>query len=75
MPKKPCVRTPVGGQDVKGNKTLLKSPWQYFCDIFWSLWEKMSLVNYFLVVSEILKLFVNILTPYKKYSLSATASV
>ena len=69
MPKKHCVRTLMGSQDVKGKKTLLKSPWQYFCHIFWLLSEKMSLVNSVLVVSDILSLFLNVLTPTEKYTL------
>ena len=37
--------------------------------------KKISSKNSFLVVSEILRLFVNILTPDEKYSLSVKASV
>ena len=75
MLKMSCVRKLMGSQKVKGTKTLLKSARQYFCHIFWSLWKKISSKNSFLEVSEILRLFVNILTPDDKYSLSVKASV
>ena len=75
MPKKPYVRTLMDSQHVKGYETFLQSALQYFCHIFWSLWKDISLKDSVLVVSEILKLFVNILTPDDKYSLSVKASV
>ena len=75
MHKKSCVRTLMDSQHVKGSETLLKSARQYFCHIFWSLWKEISSKNSVLVVSEILRLFVNILTPDDKYSLSVKASV
>ena len=75
MPKNACVITLMGSQHVKRTKTLLKSARQYFCHIFWSLWKKISSKNSFLEVSEILRLFVNILTPDDKYSLSVKTSV
>ena len=75
MHKKPCVRTLMGSQIVKDSKTLLKSPEEYFCKIFWSLSKKGGLKNFILVVSEIWRLFVNILRPDEKISLSVKASV
>ena len=75
MPKKQRIRTLMDSQHVKGSETLHKSAQQYFCHIFWSLWKKISSKNSVLVVSEILRLFVNILTPDEKYSLSVKASV
>ena len=75
MPKKPRVRTLMDGQNVKGSERLLKSAWRYFFQTFWSLWKEISSKNSVLVVSEILRLFVNILTPDEKYSLSVKASV
>ena len=63
MPKKPSVRKPIGSQQVKRFETLLKSARKYFCHIFLSLWEKISLKNSVFLVSEILRLFVNILRP------------
>ena len=75
MPKKIPVRNLMDSQHVKVSERLLKSARQYFCHIFWSLWKNMSSKNSLLVVSEILRLFVNILTPDDKYSLSVKASV
>ena len=75
MPKKIPVRNLMDSQHVKVSERLLKSARQYFCHIFWSLWKNMSSKNSLLVVSEILRLFVNILTPDEKYSLSVKASV
>ena len=75
MPKKPHVRILMDTQQVKGSEKLLKSARQYFCHIFLSLWKEISSKNSVLVDSEILRLFVNILTPDEKYSLSVKASV
>ena len=75
MPKKIPVRNLMDSQHVKVSERLLKSARQYFCHIFWSLWKNMSSKNSLLVVFEILRLFVNILTPDEKYSLSVKASV
>ena len=75
MPKKIPVRNLMDSQHVKVSERLLKSARQYFCHIFWSLWKNMSSKSSLLVVSEILRLFVNILTPDEKYSLSVKASV
>ena len=65
----------MDSEHVRGSETLHKSARQYFCHIFWSLWNKMSLKKSFLVVSEILRLFVNILAPNDNHSLSVKASV
>ena len=75
MAKKSRVRTLMGSQHSKGLKTLFKSARQYFCHIFLSLWKKTSSKSSVLVVSEIFRQFVNILTPDKMYSLSVKASV
>ena len=75
MHKKPLGRTLMGSLHVKGSERLLKSARQYLCHIICSLWNKISSKNSVLVVSEILRLFVNILTPDDKYSLSVKASV
>ena len=55
---------------LKTPEKLLKSPRQYFCHIFWSLWNETSSDNSVLLLSEILRLFVDILTPGDKSSLS-----
>ena len=65
----------MDSQHVKGKETLLKSAGQYFRYILWALWKKISSKNLFLEVPEILRLFVNILTPDDMYSLSVKASV
>ena len=75
MHKKPRVRTLMDSQHVNVSERLLKSARQYFSHIFWSLWKKISSKNSVLVVSEVLRLFVNILTPDEKSSLSVKASV
>ena len=59
----------LSSQHVKPSKTLLKSARQYFCHIFWPVWNKISSKSYVLVLSRILRLFFNILTPDEKYAL------
>ena len=75
MPKKARVRTFMERQHVKGSKRLLKSARQYFCDSFWSLWKEISSKGSVLVVSEILRLLIKILTIDDKYSLSAKVTL
>ena len=75
MPKKTRVTTVMDSQHVKGSKRLLKFARQYFCQSFWSLWKEIRSKNSFLVVPEILRQFVNLLTPNHKYFLSGKASV
>ena len=75
MPQTPLVRTVMDSQNVKAYETLLKSARQSFSPVFWKLSNKICSKNYVLVVSEILWLFLNILTPDDKYSLSVKAGV
>ena len=75
MPKKPRVRTLMDGQHVKESERLLKSVRQFCCHFFLLLRKKSDQKKYFLVVSEILKLFVKILTPNDKHSISVKAGV
>ena len=75
MPKKPGTRKLMDKEHVKSSETLPKSDAQYFCHIFRSLWNKISSKNSILVVSEVLRLFLKILTPDDKYSLSGKACV
>ena len=75
MPKKPLIRTLIDSQRVIGFETKHKSAREYFCEIFCSLWKKVSSKNSVSVVSEILRYFVKILIPDDKYSLSVEASV
>ena len=70
MPKKPRARTTIHSQHFKRSGTLFKSSRQYFCHIFWSVWKKISSESSVLVVTQILRLFVNILAPDEKYCLS-----
>ena len=74
MPKKPRVRTLMDSQHVKMSERLLKSAEQYICLIFWSLSKEIPSKNSVLVVSEILRLFGNRLTPNDKDSLSVKAA-
>ena len=75
MPKKPRARTLTESQHVKESETQHECLKQYFCQIFWSLWKKISSKNSVLIVSEILRHFVKILTPDDKYSLPVKANV
>ena len=63
MPKYPRSRTLMESKHARGSETLHKSAQQYF----WSLWKKISLKNSVSVVSETLRLFVDIFTPDGKY--------
>ena len=75
MPKTPRVRTLTAGQHVKRSETLLKFSRQYLFDIVWSLWKEVRSTYSALVLSEILRLFVNLLTPHESYYVSVKASV
>ena len=75
MPKKRRVRTLRDSEPVKGPEKLHISARLYFSHIFWTLWNKISSKNSVLVVSEILRLFVNILTSVDNYSFSVKTSV
>ena len=68
MFKKLCFRKPFESQHAKVSEILLKSGWQQFCHIFQSLWKRLTLKMSVLVISEILGLFVNILTADDSYS-------
>ena len=75
MPKEPRIRTLMESQHVKRSETLLESGEKYFSHIFDHSEKKIRTKNFVLVVSEVLRLLVNILTPDDKYSLSVKASV
>ena len=64
----------MDSEHVKESERMLKSPREYFSQDILSLWQDISSKNSVLVVSEILRLFVNILTPDDKHSLSVKAS-
>ena len=65
----------MDSEHAKGAKKLHKSLLEYFCHNFWLIWNEIFSKNFVSVVSVILRLFVNILTPYDEYSLSVKASV
>ena len=75
MPEKARARSLMDSQHVKRSEILLKSALQYSCHFFWSLWKKIHSKMFDLVVSEILRLFSNILTPNDKYSPSVKATI
>ena len=75
MPKKPNIGTLIHSKHVKVSKTLHKPAPLYFCHIFRSLCTEIWSENFVSVVSEIFRLFVNILAPNDKYSVSVKARV
>ena len=75
MHKKPRVRTFMERQHVKVSETLLESSQQELCHISFSIWKSFSSKKIFLVVSQILRLFVNVLPSDDKLSLSVELSV
>ena len=75
MHRESRLRTLMDGQHVKESEGPLKSALLYFCHIFCSFWKEVSSKKSVLVVSEILRVFVNILTLDEKYYLSVKASV
>ena len=75
MPIKSPLRTLIESHHVNVSERLHKSARQYFCHIFGSLLKQFSSKNFLLVVSEIMRLFVNILAPIDKHSVSVKASV
>ena len=75
MPEMSPTRKLMDTQHGKQSEKRHKSARQYFCHISWSLWKKISSKKAVLVVYEILRLFVNILTPNDKHSLPVKASV
>ena len=75
MPKKPLVRTLMGSQHVKGSERVFRLSWLDFSHLFLTPRKKFNSKNCVLIVSEILRLFINILTTDDKYSLSVKACV
>ena len=62
MSKKPRVRTLMDGQHVKGSKTLLKSSSGVGLSDLHIKLKELQFEKLYLVVSEILGLFINVLT-------------
>ena len=67
LSKNPCFRTSFESQHVKGSQTLVKSAWENFYHIFWSLWRVIIRKISPLFEFEILGLLVNTLTADDKY--------
>ena len=61
-------RVPLEKQRSNWEKTLLKSERRHVYHIYWSLWKKLRLKKFLLVICNIFRLFVNTFTAYDKYS-------
>ena len=71
MAKNPCVRTLMDSQHVKRSKALPKSAQQSFCQIFWELWKKNQLENFYVSSIWNLQTFCeHIDTQWKLFSLN-----
>ena len=75
MPKNPRVRKLMAGQHVKGSESCLTLHGSIFMIFFDHSEVKISWKSSVLVVSEIRRLFVNLLTPDEKYYLSEKTGV
>ena len=69
MSKMACFMTLLECEHVKGPQTVLKLARQELCHMCSSLWEYFSYKKSFLVISEILRPFFNLLTLDDKYCL------
>ena len=69
MSKKSRFRGSFNNQHGKWDETLLKSEWQHFYHIHWSLWRQVTSKRSLLVISKILGIFFKTLTSCHKYSL------
>ena len=58
LSKKRCFRTSSQSQHVKGSQALVKSTWEHFYHIFWSLWEELIWQMFPLLKFDILRYFV-----------------
>ena len=65
--KKHRFRRSFGSQHVKGSQTLVKSAWEHFYHIFWSLWREMIHKLSPLLKFEILGVFVKAMTADDMY--------
>ena len=74
MSRKPPVRTLMESQLVEGPERLLRSAPQDFCHVFSSFRKEITSKTSVLVVSEILRPSVTILTADEKYSVSVKGS-
>ena len=69
MSKKSRFTVPFNKQHGKRAKSLFKSKGQHLYQIYWSLEKQLSLKKSFLVISKILRLFLNTFTADDMYSL------
>ena len=63
------VIAPFYGQHVKRSKTLVKCPWEYFCQTCLLLWSKLAWGTSLLLIFELLRVFIETLTADSRYSL------
>ena len=68
MSKMQCFMTLLECEHVKGSQTLLKLTRQLLYHMYSSLWEYFGYKKSFLVISEILRSFLNLLTFDDNYS-------
>ena len=68
-------RTSFDRQHVKGCQTLVKSAWEHFYHIFWSLSGEMICKIFLLLKLEILEVLVNTLTADDKYPVGDSESL
>ena len=69
MFKKSRIKGSFGKQPGKRAQTLLKSVWEHFYHIYWSLWRQLSCKKSLLVICKISRQFPNTLSADGKYSL------
>ena len=69
MFKKSRIKGSFGKQPGKRAQTLLKSVWEHFYHIYWSLWRQLSCKKSLLVICKISRQFPNTLSADVKYSL------
>ena len=70
MHKRSCFGKPFGSERVNESQKLLKSAEKHFYPTLSSFWANLSYKKSFLVISDILGLFVNTLTANYEYSRS-----
>ena len=67
--KKSRFRGPLDKQHGQENQTMLKPEPHHLYHIYWSLWKQLSSKKSLLVISKVLRMFVNILTANDQYFL------
>ena len=69
MVKQPRFTAPFYVQDVKGSRTIVKSPSEYFYQIVFLVWGKLTWKSPLLLIFKLLRLFVKTLTADDNYTL------